>query len=96
MSRWFEMVLMDVRMARWDGLEATRLLRSEGYRLPIVALGAFVTTDLQTIGLDAGCNAYLSKPFKLNDLIASIRLLVCDRAGFKDELAGPGMPRARR
>jgi signal transduction histidine kinase/CheY-like chemotaxis protein len=79
MSRPFDIVLMDVRMARWDGLEATRLLRSEGYRLPIVALSAFVTTELQTVCLDAGCNAYLSKPFKLNDLIASIRLLVGDR-----------------
>ena len=79
MSRTFDIVLMDVRMARWDGLEATRLLRSEGYRLPIVALSAFVTTELQTVCLDAGCNAYLSKPFKLNDLIASIRLLVGDR-----------------
>jgi CheY-like chemotaxis protein len=66
-------------MARWDGLEATRLLSSEGYRLPIVALSAFVTTELQTVCLDAGCNAYLSKPFKLNDLISSIRLLVGDR-----------------
>jgi CheY-like chemotaxis protein len=79
MSRPFDIVLMDVRMARWDGLEATRLLRSEGYRLPIVALSAFVTTELQTVCLAAGCNAYLSKPFKLNDLIASIRQLVGDR-----------------
>ena len=66
-------------MARWDGLEAARLLRSEGYRLPIVALRAFVATELQTVCLDAGCNAYLSKPFKLNDLIASIRSLVGNR-----------------
>jgi two-component system response regulator MprA len=78
MSRTFDIVLMDVRMARWDGLEATRLLRSEGYRFPIVALSAFATTDLQAACLDAGCNAYLAKPFRLHELIASIRLLVSD------------------
>ena len=48
---------------------------------------AFVTTELQTVCLDAGCNAYLSKPFKLNDLIASIRLVGGRPAGPKDELA---------
>jgi signal transduction histidine kinase len=81
MSRTFDIVLMDVRMARWDGLEATRLLRSEGCRFPIVALSAFATTDLQAACLDAGCNAYLAKPFRLDELIASIRLLVSDGPG---------------
>jgi signal transduction histidine kinase len=81
MSRTFDIVLMDVRMARWDGLEATRLLRSEGCRFPIVALSAFATTDLQAACLDAGCNAYLAKPFRLDELIASIRLLVSNGPG---------------
>ena len=69
----FDVVLMDLRMPQMDGLQAARALRSQGYSVPIVALTADPATVRRSEALDAGCDGCLSKPFKLDDLIASIR-----------------------
>jgi signal transduction histidine kinase len=74
-SGTFDVVLMDLRMPHVDGFQATRELRSQGCSVPIVALTADPATVHRTEALDAGCNACLSKPFKLEDLLASIRPL---------------------
>jgi len=75
-SHSYDIVLMDVWMPRLDGLEATRLLRSRGCRVPIIALTADATTERRGAALDAGCDTYLSKPFESDDLIASIHALM--------------------
>jgi DNA-binding response OmpR family regulator len=64
---------MDLRMPEMDGFQATRTLRSEGCGVPIVALTADSATVHRAEAVDAGCDGCLSKPFKLEDLIASIR-----------------------
>jgi signal transduction histidine kinase len=69
----FDVVLLDLRMPQMDGFQATRLLRSQGYRVPIIALTADPTTIYHEEALEAGCDACLSKPFKLADLGAAIR-----------------------
>ena len=72
-SGTFDVVLMDLRMPNMDGIQATRQLRSQGCATPIVALTADPATLHRAGALEAGCAACLSKPFKLQDLIASIR-----------------------
>ena len=72
-SNTFDVILMDLRMPKMDGFQATRTLRSQGCGVPIVALTADPATVLRTEALDAGCDGCLSKPFKLDDLIASVR-----------------------
>jgi signal transduction histidine kinase len=72
-STTFDVILMDLRMPKMDGFQATRTLRSQGCSVPIVALTADPATVLRTEALDAGCDGCLSKPFKLDDLIASVR-----------------------
>jgi len=74
MSAAFDVVLMDLRMPNMDGLQATRQLRRNGNAVPIIALTADPATLRRAEALDAGCDACLSKPFKVADLIASIRL----------------------
>jgi len=74
MSSTFDVVLMDLRMPNMDGLQATRLLRRQGCAVPVIALTADPATIRRAEALDAGCDACLSKPFKVDDLIASIRL----------------------
>jgi len=69
-----DVVLMDLRMPNMDGLQATRQLRRNGNAVPIIALTADPATLRRAEALDAGCDACLSKPFKVADLIASIRL----------------------
>jgi signal transduction histidine kinase/CheY-like chemotaxis protein len=72
-STRFDVILMDLRMPHMDGLQATRALRDQGCAIPIVALTADPATVRRTEALDAGCDACLSKPFRLEDLMASIR-----------------------
>jgi len=69
----FDVVLMDLRMPQTDGFRATRMLRGQGYTLPIIALTADPTTMYHEEALEAGCDACLSKPFKLTELSAAIR-----------------------
>jgi CheY-like chemotaxis protein len=71
----FDVVLMDLRMPRMDGLQAARALRSKGSDVPIVALTADPATVQREEALLAGCNACVSKPFTLDELVTSIRLL---------------------
>lgn len=70
-----DLVLMDIRMPVMDGLEATRAIRSLGGEL--AHIGVFALTgnaydeDRQT-ALDAGCNAFLSKPIDMDELLQRI------------------------
>ena len=73
MSATFDVVLMDLRMPHMDGLEATRALRRQGFLVPIIGLTADPGALHRAEALDAGCVACLSKPFKLEDLTATIQ-----------------------
>lgn len=68
-----DLVLMDVGLPDLDGREACKLLRKNGFKGPIVMLTA-QDSDADTIlGLEAGANDYITKPFKFAVLLARIR-----------------------
>ncbi|MDP2607394.1 MULTISPECIES: ATP-binding protein [unclassified Oceanobacter] len=72
-----DVVLMDIQMPVLGGLEATRLLREKyQVRTPVIGLSANASAQDERISLDAGMDAYLSKPFKLPELVARILALV--------------------
>jgi signal transduction histidine kinase/CheY-like chemotaxis protein len=72
-----DIVLMDVQMPVLDGYEATRLLRqSPGFAdLPIVALTAGAFKSQQDEAREAGMNAFVAKPFNVDELMAVVRRL---------------------
>lgn len=72
----YALILMDVHMPQMDGLEATRRIRSLGSPksgVPIVALTASVLSEEQQIYLDAGMNAFLGKPFSVEQLRTAVQ-----------------------
>jgi DNA-binding response OmpR family regulator len=72
-SGHFDLVLFDVALPDMDGREAVRMLRKGGFKAPILMLTGNVTDADQILGLDAGANDYIAKPFKFAVLLARIR-----------------------
>ncbi|EKF23733.1 putative transcriptional regulatory protein pdtaR [Mycolicibacterium hassiacum DSM 44199] len=70
-----DLVIMDVKMPRRDGIDAAQEIASERIA-PIVILTAFSQRELVERARDAGAMAYLVKPFNINDLVPAIELAV--------------------
>jgi len=70
---YFDVILLDVGLPDMDGREVCRLMRRNGVTSPIIMLTG-ADTDADTIlGLDAGANDYITKPFRLGVLLARLR-----------------------
>jgi signal transduction histidine kinase/DNA-binding response OmpR family regulator len=70
-----DLVLMDIRMPVMDGLEATRRIRANIHlrQMPIVAISASATVEDEREALEAGVNAFMTKPIDEAELLAHIR-----------------------
>ncbi|MFC5069625.1 response regulator transcription factor [Flaviflagellibacter deserti] len=68
-----DLVLMDVGLPDMDGREAVRVLREQGYRGPVIVLTGHDSEADTIMGLDAGANDYVTKPFRFAVLLARIR-----------------------
>lgn len=69
----FDLVILDVGLPDMDGRELCKLLRRQGFKAPIILLTGNDSEADTILGLDAGANDYITKPFKLAVLLARIR-----------------------
>ena len=68
-----DLILLDVDLPDMDGREALKLMRGAGVSTPVVMLTAAAGDSDTILGLESGANAYVTKPFKFNVLLAHIR-----------------------
>jgi DNA-binding response OmpR family regulator len=69
----FDLLILDVNLPDMDGRELCKQLRKSGFKSPIIMLTGNVSDADMILGLDAGANDYVSKPFKIAVLLARIR-----------------------
>lgn len=70
-----DLILMDVQLPKLSGLEVTRRVRADPAlaQIPIIAITSFALSGDDRLALDAGCTAYVAKPFRPRDLLEMIR-----------------------
>jgi two-component system response regulator QseB len=71
----FDLVVLDLGLPGVDGIEVLRSLRAGGSATPVLILSARDAAPQRVLGLDAGADDYLTKPFDLDELLARVRAL---------------------
>ncbi|AKO98472.1 MAG: response regulator transcription factor [Marinovum algicola] len=69
----FDLIILDVGLPDTDGRELCRLMRKQGVKAPVLMLTGHDSDADTILGLDAGANDYVTKPFKFPVLLARIR-----------------------
>ncbi len=69
----FDLIILDVGLPDTDGRELCRLMRKQGVKAPVLMLTGHDSDSDTILGLDAGANDYVTKPFKFPVLLARIR-----------------------
>lgn len=67
-----DLVLMDIKMPKMNGYEATKIMKSEKPELPVIAITAYALAGDREKAIEAGCDDYIPKPIKKGDLIALV------------------------
>jgi two-component system, OmpR family, copper resistance phosphate regulon response regulator CusR len=75
-SEDFDLVLLDIMLPGRSGLEILSTLRKKGLKTPVLILTAKDALEDRIVGLDAGADDYLVKPFAFPELLARIRALL--------------------
>lgn len=86
----FDIILLDVNLPGKNGYEILRSLRARDDRTPVLILTARSQIDDRVVGLDAGADDYLVKPFDFRELLARCRVLARRRSGSASNLFSAG------
>lgn len=72
----YDLIILDIILPGLDGISLCRQLRSSGYQMPILLLTVKDSSTDKVMGLDAGADDYMVKPFDVSELIARVRALL--------------------
>ena len=72
----YDLLILDVMMPRMDGFQVVKTVRANGLSVPVLMLTARAEIDDKVLGLDAGADDYLTKPFQVKELLARVRALL--------------------
>jgi DNA-binding response OmpR family regulator len=86
----FDAIVLDVGLPDMDGREACRIMRRNGVKAPVIMLTAHDSDSDTILGLDAGANDYVTKPFRLNVLLARLRAQLRQHEQSEDAVFGIG------
>lgn len=73
-----DLILMDIRMPEMNGLDATRIIKEINQHTPIIALSAYAFEKNIREAKEAGCDEFMAKPFKVEELIEIVRKYIKD------------------
>ncbi|MCM2396464.1 response regulator transcription factor [Rhizobium daejeonense] len=85
-----DLMIMDVGLPDMDGREAVKLLRKGGFKAPVIMLTGHDTDSDTILGLEAGANDYVTKPFRFAVLLARIRAQLRQHEQSEDATFGVG------
>jgi heavy metal response regulator len=80
LARVHDLIVLDIRLPKMDGLRVLQALRQEQVTAPVLLLTVRATIEDKVLGLDAGADDYLTKPFAFQELVARVRALLRRRA----------------
>lgn len=71
----YDGAILDIMMPKMDGITVLKRIREQGNSVPVLLLTAKAEIDDRVVGLDAGADDYLPKPFAMKELLARIRAM---------------------
>jgi heavy metal response regulator len=76
LTRVHDLIVLDIRLPKLDGLRVLQMLRQDDVTAPVLLLTVRATIEDKVLGLDAGADDYLTKPFAFQELVARVRALL--------------------
>jgi len=76
LDRVHDLIILDIQLPKMDGLSVLSALRREKVAIPVLLLTVRATIEDKVLGLDAGADDYLTKPFAFQELVARVRALL--------------------
>lgn len=80
LDRIHDLIVLDIQLPRKDGLRVLQEIRKAKVAAPVLLLTVRATIEDKVLGLDAGADDYLAKPFAFQELLARVRALLRRRA----------------